>query len=43
VDGQAKSTLEGTDVIFEKVRIFVQVDCFEGELSEPLASVSVGC
>lgn len=32
VDGEAEPTLEGSNMVFEKVRIFVKVDCFEREL-----------
>lgn len=41
VDCQAQSALEAADVVLEEVRVFVQVDCFEGELAESFASVGV--
>ena len=43
VDGEAETALEGADVVFEEVGIFVQVDCFEGEFAETFSPVSVGC
>ena len=33
MDGEAEPTLEGSNVIFEEVGIFVKIDRFEGELS----------
>lgn len=41
VDRQAEAALEASDVVFEKVRVLVQVDGFEGELAETLAAVGV--
>jgi hypothetical protein len=43
MDCEAESTFEGSDVVFEEVRVFVEVDGLECELAEPLSSVSVGC
>lgn len=42
VDGQAEAAFEGADVVLEEVGVFVQVDGFQGELAQPLASVGVG-
>ena len=42
VDRQAESALEGTNVVFEEVGIFVEVDGFEGEFAQALATVGVG-
>lgn len=42
VDGEAESAFEGADVILEEVRVFVEVDGFEGELAETFAAVGVG-
>jgi hypothetical protein len=41
VDGQAKTTLEAADVVLEEVRILVEVDGLERELSETLSSVGI--
>jgi hypothetical protein len=43
VDGQAEAALKATDMVLEEVRIFVEVDGFEGEFAEPFASVCVCC
>ena len=43
VDGQTEPTLEGSDVVFEEVGVFVEIDGFEGEFSETLSSVCVCC
>jgi len=43
VYGQTEATFETADVVFENVRVFVQVDCFEGEFAEAFAAVGVGC
>ena len=32
VYGEAKPAFEGADVVFEEVRVFVEVDSFEGKL-----------
>jgi hypothetical protein len=42
VDCQAETALEGADVVFEEVGIFVEVDGFEGEFAQALATVGVG-
>jgi hypothetical protein len=42
VDGQAESTFEGTDVVLEEVRVFVQVNSLESEFAQTLSSISVG-
>jgi hypothetical protein len=41
VDCQAKTTFETADVVLEEVRVFVEVDGFERELSEAFSSVGV--
>jgi hypothetical protein len=43
VYGQAQATFKTSHVVFENVGVFVEVDCFEGELSEAFASVGVCC
>lgn len=42
VDCQAESALEAADVVFEKVGVFIEVDCFQRELAQALATVGVG-
>jgi hypothetical protein len=42
VDRQAKPAFEGADVVFEEVRIFVQIDGLERELAQTFSSVGVG-
>ena len=42
VDREAEAAFEGADVVFEEVWVFVEVDGFEGEFAETLASVGVG-
>ena len=41
VDGKAESAFEGADVVLEEVRVFVEVDGFEGELAETFAPVGI--
>jgi hypothetical protein len=41
VDRQAKTALEATDVVLEEVRVLVEVDGLERELSETFSSVGV--
>lgn len=41
VDCETQSTFEGADVVLEEVGIFVEIDGFESEFAETLASVSV--
>lgn len=41
VYGKTKSTFEASDVVFEEVRIFFEVDGFQGELAESFAAVCV--
>ena len=40
--GETQPTFEGTDVVFEEVGVFIEIDGFEGELAETLSSVGVG-
>ena len=42
VDCQAETAFEGADVVLEEVWIFVEVDGFEGEFAQALATVGVG-
>lgn len=30
-------------MVFKEVGVFVEVDCFQGELAQALASVGIGC
>lgn len=41
VHGEAEPAFKGADVVFEKVRVFVQVDGLEGELPETFTPVGV--
>jgi hypothetical protein len=41
MDRQAKTALEATDVVLEEVRVLVEVDGLERELSETFSSVGV--
>jgi len=41
VEGEAESAFVLSEVIFHKVGIFVEIDGFKGQFSEPLASVAV--
>jgi hypothetical protein len=43
VDCQTETALEATDVVLEEVRVFVEVDRLERELSEALSSVGIRC
>jgi hypothetical protein len=43
VDCEAQTALEGADVVLEEVRVFVEVDGLEGEFTQALATVGVGC
>jgi hypothetical protein len=38
---QAKTAFETTDVVLEEVRVLVEVDGFERELSETFSSVGI--
>lgn len=42
VNSEAETAFKGADVVFEKVRVFVQVDGFEGEFAQSFAAVGVG-
>lgn len=39
---QAESALKCAQVVLEDVGVFFNVDCFHGELAQPLASVGIG-
>lgn len=41
MDGETEAAFEAADVVFEEVRVFVEVDVFEGELAESFATVCV--
>lgn len=41
MDRQTETALEATDVILEEVRVLVEVDRLERELSETLSSVGI--
>lgn len=40
---KTQTTFEASDMVLEKVRVFVEVDSFECELAQSLSSVGVGC
>lgn len=42
MDGEAETTFEGADVVFEEVRVFVEVDGLQGEFTQTFTSVGVG-
>jgi hypothetical protein len=42
VDCQAETAFEAAEVVFEDVGVFFDVDCFQRELAQSLASVGVG-
>lgn len=42
VHGQAETAFEAADVVLEEVRVFVEVDGFEGEFAQAFATVCVG-
>jgi hypothetical protein len=41
VNSETETTFEGSDMVFEEVGIFVEVDGFEGEFSQTLSSIGV--
>jgi hypothetical protein len=41
VDCQTETALEAADVVFEEVRVLIEVDGLECELSEALSSVGI--
>lgn len=43
VYGQTQSTLEATEMVFEEVWVLGEVDCFQSEFAQTLATVCVGC
>lgn len=42
MDCQAKTTFETSNVVLEDIRILVEIDGFQSELSETFTSVGVG-
>lgn len=42
VHGQAETAFKAADVVLEEVRVFVEVDGFEGEFAQAFATVCVG-
>lgn len=42
MDGEAETTFEGANVVFEEVWVFVEVDGLQGEFSQTFTSVGVG-
>lgn len=42
VNSQAQAAFEATDVVFEEVRVFVEVDVFERQFAESFAPVGIG-
>lgn len=43
VNGQAESALEASNVVFEEVGVFFEVDSLKGEFAQSLATVCIGC
>jgi hypothetical protein len=43
VDGQAEPAFKRAQVVFEEVRVLGQVNGFEGQLAQTLATIGVGC
>ena len=41
VDGQAESAFEAANMVFEEVRVFIEIDVFESELAKTFAPVRV--
>ena len=41
MNGETKSAFEGANMVFEEIRIFVEVDCFESELPKTLSAVGI--
>ena len=41
MDGKTESTFERADMVFEEIRIFIQVDGFERKFSESFSSVGI--
>lgn len=39
---EAKTAFEGADMVFEEVRVFIEVDGFQRKLSKTFASVGIG-
>lgn len=42
MDCQAKTALEASDVVLEEVRVLVEVDGLERELTQTFSSIGVG-
>ena len=42
VHGQAETAFERSDVVFEEVGVFIEIDGFKGKFAESLAAVSIG-
>ena len=43
VHGETETAFEAADMVLEEVRVFVEVDGFEGEFAQAFATVCVGC
>lgn len=41
VDGEAETTLEGSDMILEEIGILIKVDCFECKLSQSFTPICI--
>ena len=41
VDGKTEPAFEGSNMIFEEIRIFIEVDCLESELPKTLPAVGI--
>lgn len=41
MDCEAETAFEGSDMIFEEIRVLVEIDCFKCELSKTFASIGI--
>lgn len=39
---EAKTTLEGADMVFEEIGVFIEIDRFQCKLSKTFASIGIG-
>jgi hypothetical protein len=43
VNSETEAAFEGSDMVLEKIGVFVEVDGFEGEFSQTLSPIGVRC
>jgi len=41
MNGQTQSTFEAANMVFEKVRVFIEIDSLKGKFAESLSSICV--